>query len=89
MSPPLLPLGLDILVKRDPRKKMTSAGLVNPNAAEEMTGTITAMGHAARETPEVKVGDRVFLRSFGGTPFDNGDDEYIILRVEDLLGRVP
>ncbi len=86
------PLGDRILVKPDPEEETTPGGIVLPDTAQEkpQKGTVVAVGEGAltedgtRLPIEVKVGDRVIYSKYGGTEVRDGDEEYVILREDDI-----
>lgn len=89
------PLGNRVLVKRS-KAQTSKGGILLPDSAQEKPkeGEVIAAGPGARneegklEPMEVKVGDRVLFGAYSGTEVKNQDDdqEYIILKTEDILG---
>lgn len=96
------PLGDRIVVRLDAKKDKTEGGIVIPEIAlneRQQIGTIIAVG-PGRYTDEgklipmrVKVDDRVILTGFAGLEIRSdhaaSQDEYLILREEDVLARLP
>jgi chaperonin GroES len=87
------PLYDKVLIKRVEDEVKTPGGIIIPEAAKEkaQTGEVIAVGQG-RVTPEgktipmqVKKGDIVFFGKYSGT---EADEEYVILREEDILGVV-
>lgn len=89
------PLNNRVLVKRS--KAVTSkGGIILPDTAQEKPkeGEIIATGPGSRDEDgnllplAVKVGDRVLFSSYAGTEIkdQSGDEEYLILAEDDILG---
>jgi len=89
----LRPLGDRIVVKVLEAEEKTAGGIILPDTAKDkpQEGEVIAVGsgrvleNGNRVTPEVKVGDRVIFSKYGGTEVKVGDDEYLIIREQDLL----
>jgi chaperonin GroES len=94
----LKPLGDRVLVQRSKAQK-TVGGILLPDTAQEKPkeGKVIAVGpgklndQGNREALNVKVGDRVLFSSYAGTEVKNqdSDEEFLILKEEDILGLVP
>ena len=90
------PLYDRVLVKRLESEQMTAGGIIIPDTAQEKTqyGTIVATGDGKMLTDgsvralKVKAGDRVLFGKFSGTEVKVEGEEFMILREEELLGRV-
>ena len=90
------PLHDRVLVKRLEEEAKTKGGIIIPDSAKEkpIMGKIVAAGKGKiREdgtvTPlDVKKGDKVLFSKYGGTDVKVGDEEYLILREDDILGVV-
>ena len=95
-APKIKPLGDRILVKRLEADETTAGGIVLPDAAKEKPkqGEILAVGDGnlnddGERTPlQVKVGDTVLFSSYAGTEVTVADEEYLIMKEEDVLGIV-
>lgn len=90
------PLQDRILVKRLEEQTTTKGGIIIPDTAKEKPaeGQIVAVG-SGKVTPEgkrlpldVKEGDRVLFGKYSGTEVKIEDEEYLIMREEDILGIV-
>ena len=93
----LVPLGDRILVKRsDNDEQMTSGGIIIPDTAKEkpQEGEVVAVGNGRlldsgdRQPVDVAVGDLVLFAKYGGTEVTYDNNEYLILREDDLLAKV-
>jgi chaperonin GroES len=89
----LKPIGDRVVVRPKTAEEMTKSGIILPDTAKErpQEGEVMAVGTGrvlddGRVIPlEVKVGDRVLFSKYGGTEFKLGNEEYIILREDDIL----
>ena len=93
----LVPLGDRILVKRsDDDEQTTSGGIIIPDTAKEkpQEGEVIAIGNGRlldsgeRQPVDVAVGDLVLFAKYGGTEVTYENNEYLILREDDLLAKV-
>lgn len=81
------PLGKRVLVKRC-EAKTTKGGIILPDTAQEKPkeGEVIAIGSGNDEPMTVKVGDRVMFSSYAGTEVKQGDEEFLIMSEDDILG---
>ena len=93
----LVPLGDRILVKRsDDDEQTTSGGIIIPDTAKEkpQEGEVIAVGNGRlldsgeRQPVDVAVGDLVLFAKYGGTEVAHENNEYLILREDDILAKV-
>ena len=93
----LVPLGDRILVKRSENdEQMTSGGIIIPDTAKEkpQEGEVVAVGNGRlldsgeRQPVDVAVGDLVLFAKYGGTEVTYDNNEYLILREDDILAKV-
>ena len=91
----LQPLGDRVLVKCDDADEKTAGGIIIPDTANKekpQRGEVVAAGPGAvkedgtRTALEVKVGDKVLFGKYAGTEVKIGDEEYQIMRENDILG---
>jgi chaperonin GroES len=90
------PLHDRVLVKRLEEEAKTKGGIIIPDSAKEkpIMGKIVAVGKGKVKEDgtvaplDVKKGDKVLFSKYGGTDVKVGDDEYLILREDDILGVV-
>ncbi len=89
------PLHDRVLLKRfEPADKKTAGGIIIPDTAKEkpQEGEIIAVGPGkvtddGRVQPmNVKTGDKVLFGKYSGTDVKMDDQEYIIMREDDILG---
>jgi len=90
------PLGDRILVKRIEEDEVRKGGIIIPDTAKEkpQQGSIVAVGSGKvnedgnRMPLEVKAGDRVLFGKYAGSEVKIGDEEYLIMREDDILGII-
>jgi len=90
------PLGDRVLVKPLEAKEQTKGGIIIPDSAKEkpQEGEIIAVGegkkdNAGKVTPlSLKAGDKVLYGKYSGTEVVIDDQEYLIVREDDVLGIV-
>lgn len=92
----IIPLRDRVLVKRTEKEERTVSGIILPATAQEKThwGTVLATGSGRIDNQgnlhpvSVKNGDLVVFTKYTGTEFKFEEEEYLILREEDILGVV-
>ena len=92
----LRPLYDRIVVKRLEEKEQVRGGIIIPDTAKEkpQQGEVIAVGRGKRLEDgkvvplDVRVGDRILFGKYAGTEIKIADQEYLILREEDVLGVV-
>jgi len=93
-APKVKPLADRVVVKRLEAEEKTAGGIVLPDAAKEKPkqGLVIAVGEGrmaddgSRVPMRVKKDDRIVFSSYAGTEVTLGDEEYLIMREEDILG---
>jgi chaperonin GroES len=95
MAVTVTPLHDRILVKRIEEKETVKGGIIVPDTAKEkpQEGEVIAVGagklHEGKRIPlDVEVGDRVLFGKYSGTEIKIEDEEYLILREDDVLGKM-
>ena len=92
----LRPLQDRILVKRVEEETKTAGGLFIPETAKEkpQRGEIVAIGNGKKTEDgkvlplDVKVGDTVLFGKYSGTEVKVDNEEYLMMREDDLLAVV-
>src|SRR4029453_3133839 len=92
----LRPLHDRILVKRIEEQEVRKGGIIIPDTAKEkpQEGKVVAVGNGkvgddGKKIPlEVKAGDRILFGKYAGSEVKVEDEEYLILREEDVLGII-
>ncbi len=90
------PLGDRVLIKPCQEKERTKGGIVLPDTAKEkpQEAEVIAVGEGKRTVEgklipfSVKAGDRVLYGRYSGTEIAVDDQEYLIIREEDILAIV-
>jgi len=90
------PLGDRVVVKRTEEEQKTRGGIIVPDTAKEkpQQAVVVAVGpgrvsdDGKRISPEVKKGDKVLFGKYSGSEITMGDQEYLILREEDILAII-
>jgi len=92
----LKPIGDRIVVRPLDAQEKTKSGLVVPDTAKEkpQEGKVLAVGtgrlleNGSIKPLEIKHGDRVLYGKYAGTEVSIEDEDYLILREEDVLAIV-
>jgi chaperonin GroES len=87
------PLHDRILVKREEEEEARAGSIIIPDTAKEkpQKGKVIAVGlgkvgdDGKRIALDVKSGDRILFGKYSGSEVKVGDDEFLILREEDVL----
>jgi chaperonin GroES len=89
----LTPLHDRVLVRRVEEAETARGGIIIPDTAKEkpQEGVVVAVGKGKREkgelvAPEVKEGDRILFGKYSGNEVRIDDEEFIIMREEEILG---
>ena len=92
----LRPLQDRILVQRVEEEGKTKGGIIIPDTAKEkpIEGKVIVAGNGKlsedgrRIVLEVKKGDRILFGKYSGTEVKIEDEEYLIMREDDVLGVI-
>jgi chaperonin GroES len=87
------PLHDRVLVKRVEEKEIVKGGIIIPDTAKEkpMEGQVVAVGpgkitdDGKRAAMDVKAGDKILFGKYSGTEIKVDDQDYIIMREEEIL----
>jgi chaperonin GroES len=95
MTVQITPLHDRVLVRRLEEKESAKGGIIIPDTAKEkpQEGEVMAVGAGKIEDGkriplDVKTGDRVLIGKYTGTDITIDDQEYLILREEEILAKV-
>ena len=95
MAANVTPLHDRVLVKRIEEKESAKGGIIIPDTAKEkpQEGEIIAVGAGKMEEGkriplDVKAGDRVLFGKYSGTEIKIEDQEYLILREDEILAKL-
>ena len=81
------PLGDRVLVKVSEAEEKTKSGIVLPGQAKEQPQIAEVLA-VANDEMDVKIGDKVIFSKFSGTDIKIDGNEYIVVKVEDLLAVI-
>jgi len=87
------PLHDRILVKRVEEQEVRRGGIIIPDTAKEkpQEGKVVAVGNGKvtddgkKIALDVKTGDRILFGKYSGNEVKTEDEEYVIMREEDVL----
>ncbi len=90
----LRPLHDRVLVKRLEEKEVKKGGIIIPDTAKEkpQEGEVVAVGPGKKtddgklQPMGVKVGDKILFGKYSGSEVKLGNEEYLIMREDDILG---
>lgn len=90
------PLQDRIIIKRIDEGEQIRGGIIIPDSAKEkpQEGEVIAVGagkkldSGERVVMDVKEGDRVLFGKYAGTEVKLDDEEYLIMREDDILGVI-
>jgi len=88
------PLHDRILIKRIEEKETAKGGIIIPDTAKEkpQEGEVVAVGSGKKNEEgkvvplDVKAGDRILFGKYSGSEIKMDNEEYLILREEEVLG---
>lgn len=91
----LVPLGDKVVLKQLVAEETTKSGIVLPGQAKEkpQQAEVVAVGPGGvvdgkEVTMQVKQGDKVIYSKYAGTEVKLGDDEYIVVKQNDIVAIV-
>ena len=95
MSVNVTPLHDRVLIKRIEEKESIKGGIIIPDTAKEkpQEGEVIAVGagkieKGVRIPLDVKAGDRVLFGKYSGTEIKVDDEDYLILREDEILAKL-
>lgn len=91
----LVPLGDKVVLKQLEAEETTKSGIVLPGQAQEkpQQAEVIAVGSGGvvdgkEVTMQVKVGDKVIYSKYAGTDVKLGDEEFIVVKQNDIVAIV-
>ncbi len=95
MAVTVTPLHDRVLVRRIEEKESVKGGIIIPDSAKEkpQEGEVVAVGagkieKGARVPLDVKAGDRILFGKYSGSEIKLEDEEFLILREEEILAKL-
>ena len=90
------PLHDRLIVKRVEEKETIKGGIIIPDSAKEkpQEGEVIAAGNGKKTDDgkiialDVKAGDRILFGKYSGTEIKVDDQDYLILREDEVLGII-
>jgi len=90
------PLADRVLIKRIDKEEKTDGGIIIPDTAKEkpQEAEVIAVGpgklreDGERSPIDVKEGDRILVGKYSGSDIKIGDEEYVILREDEILAII-
>ena len=90
------PLQDRVVAKRREREEEIRGGIIIPDSAKEkpQEAEVIAVGPGKlddkgnRQTPDVKVGDRVLIGKYSGSEIKVDDQDLVILREDEILAVI-
>ncbi|MGC8867439.1 MAG: co-chaperone GroES [Elusimicrobiales bacterium] len=92
----ITPLADRVIIKPLEQKEVKKGGIIIPDTAKEkpQEGEVVAVGKGRTTEDgkliamEVKVGNRVLYGKYAGTEIKINDEDYLIMREEDILAII-
>jgi chaperonin GroES len=95
MAVNITPLHDRVMIRRIEEKETVKGGIIIPDTAKEkpQEGEVIAVGAGKMEKGQripldVQAGDRVLFGKYSGTDIKIEDEEYLILREEEILAKI-
>lgn len=87
MSVPIQPLADYVVAQQATVSNKTTSGIYLPDAAKEkpQTAKVLAVG---KDVKQVKVGANIIYKSYSTTDVKYGNEDYILIKEEDVLATV-
>ena len=90
------PLYNNVLLKKEKATNQTASGIIlTQKEKDEDYATVAAVSEVKEVkindkvyTMPLKVGDKVMYKKYSGTDIKDGDEEYILIKAEDILAVV-
>ncbi len=82
------PLGKRVLVKQIEQEEITKSGIVLPGTVSKekpITGEVLAVG---KKIEDIKPGERIIYEKYTGTEVKDGEEVYLILDIDNVLGII-
>lgn len=83
------PIGERLVLKAIKKEEKTSSGILMPDSAVEkpVYAEVVAISKEI-EDKNIKVNDKVVYTKYKGTSIKDGDEEYILIDLENVLGVI-
>lgn len=87
MSTPIKPLADRVVAVHDTAETKTASGLYLPESSKEKSSTATVVA-VGPDVKTVKKDDKIIYKDYAGTEVRVGDNDYFIVKEEDILATV-
>lgn len=87
MSTPLQPLADYIVAQNEEAENKTASGLYLPDQATEKPKTAKVLS-VGKDVKNIKVNDRIVYKSYSTTEVKINNQEYVLVKEEDVLATV-
>lgn len=86
----LKPLGDRVVLKKLNAEKTTASGIIMTGGAKEKPdyAEIVALSDSLLADSELSLGDKVIYAQYKGTSVTDGDDEYIVIDLDEIMAIV-
>lgn len=90
----LVPLGERIVIRKMEKEEKTESGIVLPSSAQEQPqyAEVVAISQKVKNDDDfhdqIKEGDKVIYSKYAGTEVKMGEEEFIVIKLEDVLAVV-
>ncbi len=93
----LKPIGDHVIVRGLSKEEVTASGIILPDTANKERperGEVVAVGpgkvleNGSRSTMDVKVGDNVVFKKYAPDEVKVGNEEYLVIRMEDVVAVI-
>lgn len=81
----LKPLHDYVLLKKEEQEKTTASGIILTSGQEKSKLAVVEAVGTKVENAEYKEGDRVLYKEYAGTTIKVDDEEYIVIKDEDII----
>ncbi len=87
MTTPLQPLADNIVAQIEEAQNKTASGLYLPEQATEKPKTAKVL-NVGKEVKNIKINDRIVYKSYSATEIKIDNQDYVIVKEEDVLATV-
>lgn len=91
----LKPVGFRVVVKREEKDEEVVGGIIVPDSAKKKpeTATVVAIGSPKKDKDgetaiPVKVGDTILMDKYSGQDVSVDDEDFVILKADDIIAIV-
>ena len=92
MAVNIRPLNDRVLIKPADAEETVKGGIIIPDSAKErpQEGKVVAVGpgKSEEEKMSVKIGDKVIYSKYAGTELKFDNEDYLLMREDDILGVI-